>query len=60
MPPYMVTVGDQSAQGEIDFYYFGHHTPLLRRWAIANSDARAGSRGGSARLSRTVLDLGGG
>ena len=42
MPPYMVTVGDQSAQGEIDFYYFGDHTPLPRRWAIANSDARAG------------------
>jgi hypothetical protein len=42
LPPYYLTVGDPTAEGNIDFYlHVLHHTPIPRRHLIAASAARA-------------------
>ena len=39
--PYLVTVGDGRAQGEVAFYFLGeHHTEVQRRHIISTSTAR--------------------
>jgi hypothetical protein len=38
--PYLTTVGDGSARGEIDYYFEGHHSPILRRNLIPTNVAR--------------------
>ncbi len=38
--PYLTTVGDASARGEIDYYFEGHHSPILRRNLIPTNVAR--------------------
>ncbi len=40
-PPYMVTVGPSpNDRTEVDYWYFGHHTPAIRRNLIPKSEAR--------------------
>ena len=38
--PYLTTVGDPAADGEIDYFYQGHHSPIRKRHLIPLDSAR--------------------
>lgn len=40
-PPYLVSVGNENADGVIDFFLAGHHTQFLNRNTIPNELAKA-------------------
>ncbi len=38
--PYLTTVGEDSADGEIDYFFQGHHSPVARKQLIPSPLAR--------------------
>lgn len=38
--PYLTTVGDNSADGEVDYFFQGHHSPVARKQLIPADIAR--------------------